>query len=122
MRILAIFLLVGIATISGCSGVSPAQIGQTTGTIAGAALVPGVGAPFGALIGTLAGLVVEHELDKVREQKERVELSKELQTPAPAQSLREREPVSGQPTRVWVDEWLKDGQVIPGHFEVRTIS
>lgn len=101
---------------------SPAQVGQTTGTIAGAALVPGVGAPLGAIVGTLAGLVVEHELDKVREQKERVELSKELQTPTPAQSLMEREPVSGQPTRVWVDEWLKDGRVIPGHFEVRNIS
>ncbi len=101
---------------------SPAQVGQATGTIAGAALVPGVGAPFGALVGTLAGLVVEHELDKVREQKERVELSRELQMPTPAQSLGEHAPASGQPSRVWVDEWLKDGQVIPGHFEARNIS
>ena len=59
---------------SGCAGVSPAQVGQTAGTIAGAAIVPGVGAPIGALAGLLAGMVVQKQVDKVTEKRERKEL------------------------------------------------
>jgi len=106
--------------LSGCAAISPTQVGQTTGTLAGAAIVPGIGAPLGALVGMLAGLLVEQQVDKVREQKERVELAKELNSPRTAPSSDESGMRLGQPTRVWVDEQWKDGRIIVGHFEVRT--
>ena len=117
-------VLVGIlitSVLSGCSGVSPVQVGQTAGTIAGAAIAPGVGAPIGTLVGTLAGLVLEHQIDKGREQKERVDLSKQLNAPTPASVSPSDERPFGQPTRVWVDERVENGRLIAGHFELRTI-
>ena len=105
----------------GCSGMTATQVGQTAGSIAGAALVPGVGAPLGTLIGTLAGLVVDGQIDKVREQKERVTLQEQLQRqglPRPGQV--ESRPL-GEPTRVWVDERMDQGRLIAGHFDVRPI-
>lgn len=81
--------------------------------------IPGVG-PLGPLVGTLAGLVFEQHLDKVREQRERVELGDQLQRPSSATSLPSSPPV-GQPTRVWVDERVEQGRLIAGHFEVRPI-
>ena len=113
--------LVGVLLLSGCAGVSPTQIGQTAGTIAGSAIAPGVGAPIGALVGMLAGLVVEQQVDKVREQKERVDLSKQLQTPSAVHAPSGGEQPVGSPTRVWVDERLENGRLIAGHFEVRPV-
>jgi len=120
MRRRLVLGLVGII-VSGCAAVSPTQVGQATGSLAGAAIAPGVGMPLGALLGTLAGLVVEHHLDKLREQKERVELSQQLQTPSASQAgVTDLRPL-GQPARVWVDEHLHEGRLIAGHFEQRTI-
>ena len=116
--------LVGVASallVCGCSSVSPTQVGQTAGTLAGGMLVPGPGAPLGALVGTLAGLVVEHQMDKVREKKERVELSQELQKPASPLDSSSSEQLLGQPTRVWIDEQFERGRLTAGHFELRTI-
>ena len=113
--------LVAALTVAGCAGVSPTQVGQTAGSVAGAALVPGIGMPLGALVGTLAGLVIEQQVDKVREKKEQVDLSQQLQKPRTPGTLSADERPVGQPTRVWVEEHLQDGRLITGHFEQRTI-
>ena len=113
--------LLMLSVLGGCSGVSPAQVGQTAGTIAGAAIAPGIGAPLGTLVGTLAGLVIEHEMDKVREQKEQVELSKQLNGSRLSSTAPAAERPLGKPTRVWVDEQVQQGRLIAGHFELRTI-
>ena len=99
---------------------SPTQLGQTAGSIAGGALAPGVGVPVGALVGTLAGLLVEHKLDLVREDKERTELSNQLTAPDAPQAVSLEQP-TGEPTRVWVDEQLLQGRLTAGHFEVRPL-
>mgnify|MGYP001591676048 FL=1 len=105
----------------GCAGVSPTQVGQTAGSIVGAALAPGLGMPLGALVGTLTGLVFEQHLDKVREQREQVELSEQLTRPSsPTESAQSGPPV-GEPARVWVDERVEQGRLLAGHFEVRYI-
>ena len=104
--------------VSGCAGVSPAQVGQTTGTIAGAAIVPGVGAPIGALVGLLAGMVVQGHVDKVTEKKERKELGEQLASGSQPPS-EEGAPPQGQATRVWVDETVQGGRLVAGHFDVR---
>ena len=109
---------IGMIVLAGCAGVSPSQVGQTAGSIAGAAIAPGVGMPLGALLGTLAGVLVEHRIDEVREQKERVDLSRELGRPA-APTTASQTTQAGRPTRVWVDEYLAQGRLIPGHFESR---
>ena len=108
-----------VLAVAGCSGVSPTQVGQTAGGIAGGLLVPGIGMPIGALVGTLAGLVVEGQVDKSREQHERVALGHEL-TASPS-ALPQDAPSVGTPTRVWVDEDVRDGRFTAGHFEVRPL-
>ena len=108
--------------VSGCSGVSPMQVGQTAGGIAGSLIAPGIGSTVGALVGTLAGMVVEGQVDKAREQKERVDLGHELAAaPASPASAAGSAPV-GTPTRVWVDEQARNGRLTAGHFEVRPVS
>ena len=110
--------LLSVGLCSGCAGVSPAQVGQTAGTIAGAAIAPGAGAPIGALAGLLVGMVVQGQVDKVTEKRERKELSQEFGKPStpPADGAI---PPHGQQTRVWVDEAFQDGRLKVGHFEVR---
>ena len=108
--------LVGAIAVSGCSGVSPTQIGQAAGTIAGATIIPGIGAPLGTLVGTLAGLVIEQQVDKVREQKERIELAKQLHGKPTISSASLERPL-GEPARVWVDERLEEGRLAAGRFE-----
>lgn len=114
--------LIGLLVVAGCAGVSPVQVGQTAGSIAGAVLVPGLGMPIGTIAGTLAGLVIEGQLDKVREKKERVDLAKQLQSSPPAApaAVPSERPL-GHPARVWVDEQLQQGRLIAGHFESRVI-
>src|SRR3989338_4814398 len=95
-------LLVGLLSVVlcvGCAGVSPAQMGQTAGTIAGAAIVPGVGAPLGALVGLLAGLIVQQRVDEATENRERKELSEELQHGQRASSEEAAAGLPGRPTR-----------------------
>jgi hypothetical protein len=106
--------------VSGCSGFAPAQVGQTAGTIVGAAAAPGIGAPIGALVGMLAGLVVQGEMDKVTEKRERRELAQQLGTPSRS-GPETPAPARGEPTRVWVDEQVQDGRLVAGHFDTRYI-
>ena len=118
-------VLVGIMSgllCAGCAGVSPAQMGQTAGTIAGAAIAPGVGAPLGALVGLLAGLVVQQQVDQTTEKRERNELSQQLEHGQASTSEEAAATPQGQPTRVWVDETVQGGRLVDGHFEVQNIS
>jgi hypothetical protein len=123
MRARTFVAIVLVAMTSGCSSMSPSQIGQTAGTIAGGAIAPGIGVPIGALVGTLTGMVVEGHLDKARERKEHVELSNQLGGSAPlpkASTTMAALPLEAM-TRVWVDEQLRDGRLVAGHFETRAI-
>lgn len=111
----------GLGLASGCAGVSPAQVGQTAGTIAGAAIAPGVGAPFGALVGLLAGMVVQGRVDKATEKRERKELSDQLAVGEPSPASPRVSSPQGEPTRVWVDETVQDGRLLAGRFETRVL-
>ena len=119
-RTLRAAILSGVL-VAGCSGLSPTQVGQMAGTIAGVAIIPGIGAPLGTLVGTLAGLVVEGQMEKAREKQERVDLSKQLSTPADWRGAQAAQLPMGEPARVWVDERLENGRLINGHFEFRPI-
>ena len=113
---------VGLASVflsSGCAGVSPVQVGQTAGTIVGAVIAPGIGPPLGAIAGLLAGMLVQGEVDKVTEKRERKTLGDQLATGGASKASEESGPPRGEPTRVWVDETVQGGRLIPGHFEVR---
>ena len=102
----------------GCAAMPPAQVGQTIGTIAGAAALPGLGAPIGALAGLLAGMVVQNHIDKVTETRERKDLGHELEGGKNDDVARSP---SGELIRVWVDETTHNGRVVAGHFDVRSI-
>ena len=113
--------IVSLSLASGCAGISPAHLGQTAGTIAGSAIVPGLGAPIGALLGLVAGLLVQNEVGKVTEKHERKTLSDQLGGASPTRSDSAEVLPQGVPTRVWVDETVQDGRLIAGHFETRPI-
>ena len=110
--------VIGMTLLGGCAGIPPAQVGQAAGTIAGSAVAPGIGAPVGALLGLLAGMLVQGEVDKVVEKRERKTLGEQLAT-GPAPASEEAGPPQGDPIRVWVDETVRDGRLIAGHFEAR---
>src|SRR3989338_3885307 len=112
-----IFGLLTAALVGGCAAMPPAQVGQTAGATAGAALAPGIGAPLGALVGLLAGMLVQGEVDKVNEKRERRDLNDQLARGSTAE-IAEGGPSSGDPIRVWVDESVRDGRLLTGHFEV----
>lgn len=123
MRAHRVVGLVSVFIVAGCSGVSPTQVGQAAGGIAGSFIVPGIGGTVGALVGTLAGLMVEGHVDKTREQHERVALGQELAaSPASTPALPQDVQFSGTPTRVWVDEDARNGRLTAGHFELRPLS
>ncbi len=115
-------LLCGLCwAAGGCAVFAPQQIGQIVGTIAGAVAAPGLGAPLGSLLGTLAGLAVQKQVDTVTERKERVDLARDLQPKTAAAAASSAAGPAGVPTRVWVDETLRDGRVIAGHFDVHAL-
>ena len=118
------FLVGGVAflfALSGCAGVPPAQVAQTAGTIIGSAIAPGVGAPLGSLVGLLAGMVVQGQVDKATEIQERQELGNRLGGAAPSATGSAAAAAQGEPTRVWVDEAMHGGRLIAGHFDVRSL-
>jgi hypothetical protein len=117
-RILVAAALVGLT--AGCANIPPAQVGQTAGTIAGAAIAPGVGAPLGALVGTVAGMIFQGHIDKVTEGRERQELGGQLR-PGPAGPGEPDTAPAGAPMRVWVDETVQDGRLVAGHFDSRLL-
>ncbi len=115
-------VLVGVLALwltTGCAAVPPAQVGQTAGTIAGAAIAPGIGAPVGALIGMVAGMLVQGQVDKATEKRERRELGDQLRT-TPADAGTEERAPQGTSVRVWVDEGVRQGRLVAGHFDVRS--
>ena len=116
-------ILVGAAVLwlaAGCAAVPPAQIGQTAGTLAGAAIVPGIGAPIGAVIGAMAGMLVQGQLDKATEKRERKDLGDQLR-PGTADPGGGDAAPQGTPVRVWVDETVREGRLVTGHFDVRSL-
>ncbi len=107
-----------LVLLSGCARMPPATIGQTAGTIAGAVIVPGLGAPIGGLVGLLLGTLVQGHVDKGVERKERVTLGDQLgDRPSSIAAGAALGPV-GEPVRVWVDESIAGGQLVAGHFDV----
>ena len=112
-----------LVLVSGCAAISPVQIGQTVGMIGGATAVPGVGAPVGALLGTIVGTIFQKRVDQETEQRERKELAEQLGTPAVVTSQSKPiAPPQGEPVRVWVDEFMQDGNILAGRFEVRHLQ
>ena len=118
-RLLVAVLTVGVS--AGCAGVPPAQLAQTAGTIAGSAIAPGIGAPIGSLVGLVAWMLVQGQVDKVTEKRERKELGDQMATGASAPAPAQEPPPSGIPTRVWVDETMRNGRLVAGHFDVRDL-
>ena len=123
MRDLRRFLVGGslsLAVLNGCASVPPGQIAQTAGTIIGSVIAPGIGAPIGSLVGMLTGLVLQGQVDRANERHERTVLSEQMGGAAPAGGPSDSSTnPSGPPARVWVDETLRDGRLVAGHFEVR---
>ncbi len=120
-----ILILICLLVASGCSGLPPAQIGQVAGALIGTAVAPGIGAPIGHVIGTLAGVFVQDKIDKETETKERVALGQELNQGPQGSVSTAAAPTGatplGTPQRVWVDESLQGGTVVAGHFEHRYV-
>ena len=118
------YRFVGLQTIlllAGCASVSPMQVGQMAGGIAGSAIAPGPGTQLGALIGTMAGMLVQGHIEKKQEDSERQTLTRDLRAPSGAAGGETTMASLGTPTRVWVDEQMADGRLIAGHFEERAI-
>lgn len=116
-------IAVALLMTAGCAGVSATHVGQTMGTIAGAAIAPGIGAPIGALIGLLSGMVVQGQIDRGVEHREQRTLSDQLASATQSHSSgpHDSSPPTGQQTRVWVDEMLENGRVVAAHFDVRNL-
>lgn len=98
----------------------PAQLGQTAGTILGAAIAPGIGPPLGALAGLLTGMLVQGQVDRATEKGERQTLAEQLASSSPSVAAEAPSAPQGQPMRVWVDETLREGRLVAGHFEMRS--
>ena len=70
-------------------------------------------------MGLLAGMALEGEMDKVNEKRERKTLTEQLgHGPAGASAAA----LQGQAMRVWVDETIRDGRYVAGHFDARNLS
>lgn len=111
--------LTGAALIisSGCA-TAPAAISQAAGMLAAAAGAPGVAMP----ITLLTGLVLQSQIDKATETRERRELSDQMAGSVQAPLVRVTPGVpAGQPERVWVDETVRDGRRIAAHFDVQRL-
>jgi len=120
---LKLILLLSLTGLGGCAALSPVQVGQTAGTIAGAAAVPGLGAPIGAIMGSLLGSIFQKKMDAATEQRERVELADQLESGSDGGAAGALAALPrGEPVRVWVDETVQEGQLLAGHFETRYLE
>jgi hypothetical protein len=63
-------------------------------------------------------MLVQGRIDRATETRERRELGEQLQV-GPGGAGMDALPTQGAPVRVWVDESMKDGRRIAGHFDVR---
>jgi hypothetical protein len=66
-------------------------------------------------------MVVQGEIDKATETRERQGLGEQLAAGPALASAQETSPPQGEPTRVWVDEAVEEGRLVAGHFDVRSI-
>lgn len=122
MSFRAIFLSASLLLSAGCANVMPHQAGQTIGAILGGAIAPGIGVPMGSVLGTMAGLIVKREMDRVDEKRERVDLGGSVKPgDAPGALASAASLAPGLPARVWVDETVHDGRMIAGHYDVRPL-
>jgi hypothetical protein len=111
-----------VLLLAGCASIAPAQVGHMAGSIAGVMLIPGIGAPIGGLIGLLAGMAVQREVDRSTEGRERKELAERLgQHPGASEPAATPMTALVGPVRLWVDEVYQDGRLVPGHFETRQV-
>lgn len=120
-RSTTILLSASLVCAAGCASIPASQVGQTLGTVVGAVVAPGVGAPVGAAIGLIGGMLVQGRIDKVTETRERKELGDQLGQPASSVQTADTTPSSGDAMRVWVDEAVENGRVIPAHFDVHNL-
>lgn len=114
--------MVGMVVLSGCSSVSPPQVGQAVGGIVGTAIAPGVGTQLGSLAGMLAGMLAQGEIDKANEKRERRTLGEQMAAKGPSLAAESTPLASGTPTRVWVDETVRDGRLVAGHFDTQHLQ
>jgi len=87
-------------------------------------MIAGVaGVPAGPIVGTLTGILVQGQVDKATEKRERKELGEQLAVGSrAAQPAGANASPQGEPVRVWVDESVSDGRLIAGHFDTPPVS
>src|SRR3989338_3873700 len=107
------FGLLVLVLVSGCSGMSATQLGHAVGALVAVA-VPAV-SPATTLIGTLAGMMIDNKIQKAEDSLERRSLNDQLGVGSPGAAAA----AIGDPVRVWVDETVREGRVLAGHFDVR---
>ena len=112
--------LIGLTLLAatGCATLHPQALGQTIGTIAGSVVAPGIGAPVGGFIGLLTGTLLQGGFDRVLAKRERIELGEQLKTPPAGPVLAKNIVPTAGTTRVWVDEAIRNGRIVPGHYDV----
>ena len=120
----ALLTALSLVLCTGCATLHPAQVGHLVGTIAGAALAPGIGAPLGGLVGILTGSALQRGFNKANEGRERAELRQQLKRPTTSSAPQRAGTSVLQtiPTRVWVDERVEEGRLVAGHFDVRQLQ
>ena len=126
MRLCRVFWIsVTMAGMLGCANMSPQEAGYMLGAIAGGTLASAPGAMAGALLGTAAGALIAKPLETARQEKERQTLQQRLETAdgatTPSIAAAPQQPTFdfSKPQRIWIDEQLMEGRVIPGHFTDR---
>lgn len=77
-------------------------------------MAPGIGVPMGSVLGSLAGMVIQREMNKADEKRERVELGRHVKPGDAVEAVQAPRP----PARVWIDETLQGGRMTAGHYEV----
>ena len=107
---------------------TPQEAGYVLGALAGGAIGSAPGAAAGALLGTAAGSLISKPIDAARERKERQGLEDRLNAPAtasatapPLDTTPSVAPRTASSERVWIDEQIIGGRVVPGHFAERAI-
>ena len=114
-------VLITLCLATGCASVPPSQVANAAGTVAAmaVAVTPAApAAPLVQLLGHFGSMLIQRKEDQVTETRERRELAEQM---AGSGSILQGDPLAGEPVRVWVDETLKDGRILPGRFEVRYV-
>lgn len=111
-----------ILALTGCASVRPQELGHLVGTMAGGLLGGPPGAALGSLLGVALGGAVDRQIDQQQQKKERQVLAERMKQPSTVQPGTHAAIASpGELERVWVDEQVVNGRLVPGHFEVRPL-